>query len=51
MKMTNAWYSHNKNRHRIEIQMRFGSVTVFEFYADLKAKNGWIGVFNFFLNW
>ena len=48
MKLTNGWRSQNKNVDRIEIKLRLGAVTVFEFGADLSDKKWRLGLFNFF---
>lgn len=50
MKLTNGWRSRNKNLDRVEIKLRVGFVTLFEFSADWSDKKWRVCLLNIFLS-
>lgn len=49
MKLVNGWNAKTKQVDKFIICLRFGWVTVFEFYLDLSDKNIRLGLFNLFV--
>ena len=47
MRLINTWGNPNKQSDKIQMKLRFGKVTVFDFYRDASAQKWALTLFNF----